>query len=232
MLAAQFWGNGDLRSIRKVLGLSILLALTGALFFVVPALVSPQSVMRIFTTSHDSVELGSKYLKIAVLTYPFLAMTNVYVAILRAVNKVIFPVISSCIAIVINICLNYVLIFGKLGMPAMGVSGAAVATLIARIIEIVLILGYVYGKRLPVACGLKDLFGWSRLFVSRFFGTSAPVIAMSSCGGVAPPCILWHTGAWGTRQWRPSPFGHRPIQDILVVLFPGPERGHCRYPGQ
>ena len=102
MLAAQFWGNGDLRSIRKVLGLSILLALTGALFFVVPALVSLQSVMRIFTTSHDSVELGSKYLKIAVLTYPFLAMTNVYVAILRAVNKVIFPVISSCIAIVIN----------------------------------------------------------------------------------------------------------------------------------
>ena len=70
VLAAQFWGNGDLRSIRKVLGLSILLALTGALFFVVPALVSPQSVMRIFTTSHDSVELGAKYLKIAVLTYP------------------------------------------------------------------------------------------------------------------------------------------------------------------
>lgn len=128
VLAAQFWGNGDLRSIRKVLGLSILLALTGALFFVVPALVSPQSVMRIFTTSHDSVELGSKYLKIAVLTYPFLAMTNVYVAILRAVNKVIFPVISSCIAIVINICLNYVLIFGKLGLPRLGGIGAGVAT--------------------------------------------------------------------------------------------------------
>ena len=63
-------------------------------------------------------------------------MTNVYVAILRAVNKVIFPVISSCIAIVINICLNYALIFGKLGMPAMEWVGRGVATLIARIIEI------------------------------------------------------------------------------------------------
>lgn len=112
ILAAQYWGNGDVKSIRKVLGLSILLAAAGALVFVLPGLIWPHQVMRIFTTSESSIELGIKYLRIAVLTYPFIAMTNVYVAMLRAVNKVVYPVVCSCIAIAINVVLNYVLIFG------------------------------------------------------------------------------------------------------------------------
>ena len=103
--------------------------------------------MRIFTTSEGSIELGAKYLRIAALCYPFIALTNVYVAMLRASNKVVFPVICSCIAIAINICLNYVLIFWEnFGAPTMGVAGAACATLIARCIEVTLVLCYVYGK--------------------------------------------------------------------------------------
>ena len=66
--------------------------------------------MRIFTTSEGSIELGAQYLRVAAIAYPFLAPTNVYVAMLRATNKVLFPLICSCIAIGINICLNYVLI--------------------------------------------------------------------------------------------------------------------------
>lgn len=115
ILAAQFWGSGDVKNIRKVLGLCVMLAMVGAMFFVVPALTAPRMVMRIFTTSEGSIELGAKYLRIAALSYPFIALTNVYVAMLRATNKVVFPVICSCIAIVVNICLNYVLIFGKFG---------------------------------------------------------------------------------------------------------------------
>lgn len=220
ILAAQFWGKGDIKNIRKVLGLSILLALAGALFFLVPALISPQSVMRIFTTSQDSVDLGARYLKIAVLTYPFLAMTNVYVAILRAVNKVLFPVISSCIAIVINIGLNYVLIFGKLGAPALGVSGAAVATLVARIIEIILILGYVYGKKLPVACRPGEMFGWGKAFVSQFAKTSAPVIANEFMWGLGTTMYSLAYGRMGDEAVAAITIATT-IQDILVVLFQG-----------
>ena len=132
ILAAQFWGSGDVKNIRKVLGLCVMLAMVGAMFFVVPALTAPRMVMRIFTTSEGSIELGAKYLRIAALSYPFIALTNVYVAMLRDTNKVVFPVICSCIAIVVNICLNYVLIFGKFGAPTMGVAGAACATLTAR----------------------------------------------------------------------------------------------------
>ena len=164
--------------------------------------------------------IRDRYLKTAVLTYPFLAMTNVYVAILRAVNKVIFPVISSCIAILINICLNYVLIFGKFGAPAMGVSGAAVATLIARTIEIVLILGYVYGKKLPVACGLRELFGWSGLFISQFFRTSAPVIANEFMWGLGTTMYSLAYGRMGDNAVAAVTIAMT-IQDIVFVLFQG-----------
>ena len=114
---------------------------------------------------------------------------------------------------------NYLQIY-SLGMPAMGVSGAAVATLIARIIEIVLILGYVYGKRLPVACGLQDLFGWSRLFVSRFFGTSAPVIANEFMWGLGTTMYSLAYGRMGDEAVAAITIATT-IQDILVVLFQG-----------
>lgn len=130
--------------------------------------------MRIFTTSESSIALGAQYLRIAAIAYPFLALTNVYVAMLRATNIVMFPLICSCIAIGLNICLNYVLIFGKLGAPAMGVAGAACATLIARCIELILVLGYVYGKKLALACGPRGMFGWSKSFVFRFDGDLCP----------------------------------------------------------
>lgn len=220
VLAAQFWGNSDVKNIRKVLGLSILLALGGALFFVVPSLVRPQMVMRIFTTSEASISLGAGYLRIAVLTYPFIALTNVYVAMLRAVNRVVFPVVTSCIAIIVNICLNYVLIFGKFGAPALGVAGAALATLTARILEICLVLAYVYGKRLSLACGFSGLFGWSGPFIRKFFDTSAPVIANEFMWGLGTTMYSLAYGRMGDNAVAAITIATT-IQDIVVVLFQG-----------
>ena len=220
ILAAQFWGSGDVKNIRKVLGLSILLAMTGALFFVIPNLTNPRMVMRIFTTSEGSIELGAQYLRVAAIAYPFLALTNVYVAMLRATNKVLFPLICSCIAIGINICLNYVLIFGKFGAPAMGVAGAACATLVARCIELTLILGYVYGKRLSLACGLKGMFGWSKAFIFRFIETSAPVIANEFMWGLGTTMYSLAYGRMSDDAVAAITIATT-IQDIAVVLFQG-----------
>ena len=176
--------------------------------------------MRIFTTSESSIELGIKYLRIAVLTYPFIAMTNVYVAMLRAVNKVVYPVVCSCIAIAINVVLNYVLIFGKFGAPQMGVAGAACATLIARCIEVSLVLLYVYGKKLPLSCGFKGLFGWSRDFILRFADTSAPVIANEFMWGLGTTLYSLAYGRMGDDAVAAITIATT-IQDIFVVLFQG-----------
>ncbi len=103
ILAAQYWGNGDVKNIRKVLGLALMIALSASLLFLIPARVNPQMMMRIFTTSEASVQMGASYLAVAALTYPFYAVTTTYVAMLRAVNRVKAPVIISCFTIFINI---------------------------------------------------------------------------------------------------------------------------------
>ena len=194
--------------------------MTGALFFVIPNLTNPRMVMRIFTTSEGSIELGAQYLRVAAIAYPFLALTNVYVAMLRATNKVLFPLICSCIAIGINICLNYVLIFGKFGAPAMGVAGAACATLVARCIELTLILSYVYGKRLSLACGPKGMFGWSKVFIFRFIETSAPVIANEFMWGLGTTMYSLAYGRMSDDAVAAITIATT-IQDIAVVLFQG-----------
>ncbi len=92
VLAAQYWGNQDLKNIRKVLGLGLLISLAGALLFLVPAVFAPGPMMRIFTTSPGTIEMGAAYLAVAAFSYPCSAVTNTYVAMLRAVNRVKEPV--------------------------------------------------------------------------------------------------------------------------------------------
>lgn len=220
ILAAQYWGSRDVKSIRKVLGLSMVIAMAGAALFVIPAIARPQMVMRIFTTSQDSIDLGARYLRVAAVTYPFIALTNVFVAMLRAVGKVKVPVLTSCIAIVINIILNYTLIFGNFGAPQLGVVGAALATLIARVVEICLVAGYVYLSRSPIAGSLKDLFGWSGVFVRRFLDTAAPVIANEFMWGLGTTLYSLAYGRMGDEAVAAITIATT-IQDIVVVLFQG-----------
>ena len=177
ILAAQFWGNNDVKNIRKVLGLALLLAIGAALAFFIPAVACPKHVMRIFTTGGDTIRIGASYLSLVALSYPFIAVSNTYVAMQRAVGKVKAPVVISSCTILINIFFNYMFIFGKFGAPAMGVVGAALATLIARIVEMTALLLVVYLKKSPIACRPRELFGYSASFVKKFFATASPVIA-------------------------------------------------------
>lgn len=220
ILAAQYWGSRDVKHIRKVLGLSMVIAMAGAALFVVPAIARPQMVMRIFTTSQDSIALGARYLSVAAVTYPFIALTNVYVAMLRAVGQVKVPVFTSCIAIALNIILNYTLIFGHFGAPQLGVAGAALATLIARVLEICLVAGYVYLSKSPIAGTLRELFGWPGAFIRRFTNTAAPVIANEFMWGLGTTLYSLAYGRMGDEAVAAITIATT-IQDIVVVLFQG-----------
>lgn len=220
VLAAQYWGNHDVKNIRKVLGIGLMIALTGAVLFLIPARCNPKMVMQIFTTSESSIEMGAAYLAVAALSYPCTAITNTYVAMMRSVNRVKEPVIISCIAIVTNITFNYIFIFGHFGAPAMGVVGAALATLIARILEMSLILTVVYAGKTPLACHVRELFGYSKEFLVQFFKTAAPVICNEFIWGLGTTIYSMAYGRMGDDAVAAITIATT-IQDLAVVLFQG-----------
>lgn len=220
VLAAQYWGNGDVKNIRKVLGLAMTLALLGALAFLIPAVAAPEKVMRIFTTSQSSIEIGAQYLTIAALSYPFTAVTNTLVAMQRAVNRVKAPVAVTCMAIVINIVLNYTLIFGHFGAPALGARGAAMATLTARMAEASVMLLVVYAGKSPIAGRIREMFGYTREFLAQFVRTTAPVIANEFTWGLGTTLYSLAYGRMGDNAVAAITIATT-IQDIVVVLFQG-----------
>lgn len=220
VLAAQFWGNQDLKNIRKVLGLTLLLAVGAAFLFLVPAVCFPNDTMRIFTTGAETIRIGASYLMLVALSYPFTAVSNTYVAMMRAVGQVTEPVIISCCTILINIFFNYTLIFGHFGAPAMGVEGAAIATLIARVAETAALLGVVTLRNSPLACRISELFGYSRLFLQKFFVTTAPVIANEFVWGLGVTMYSLVYGRMGDQAMAAITVATT-IEDIMSVLFQG-----------
>ncbi len=176
ILAAQYWGVKDVKNIRRVLGICLTLGVSGALLFAMSAILIPESVMRIFTNQEGAIGEGAAYLRIIGWCYIPSAITFAYVFILRSTGKVKLPMVISIIAIATNTFLNWVLIYGNLGMPALGVRGAAIATVISRSLEFLLMIGIIYATREVAAASIKELFDFDFIFVKKYMVTVVPVI--------------------------------------------------------
>lgn len=135
MLVAQYWGKGDTRTIEKIMGIATALSALVSAAFAVLACFFPQIVMLFFTNDPELIEAGSSYLRIIGVSYLFMSISQVYLNTMRAIERVAFSTVVSGAALVINIGLNAVFIFGLFGAPKMGIVGVALATLIARVVE-------------------------------------------------------------------------------------------------
>lgn len=220
VLASQYMGNNDIKNIRKVLGLGLLLSLTGGIIFATTAFIMPDRLMRIFTNSQDAITIGAAYLGVVCISYPFTAATDIYVAIMRAVGEVKVPVISSIFAILVNIILNYILIFGKFAFPALGVVGAAIATVVARIFEFLLTVVLIKLKKSPLICSLKNLNPFSKDLINQFFVTAFPVIINESLWGLGTTLYSVVYGRMGDAAIAAITISTA-LQDLLVVSFQG-----------
>jgi putative MATE family efflux protein len=176
IFTAQFWGRHDLAGIRQVMGISLMLGVGGALAFTVVAVLKPEAVLGIYTQDPAVVAVGSRYLRIVGLSYVVTAITYAYSAVLRSTGHAKLPAVVSVITLSLKTGLSYLLIFGHLGLPAMGVVGAGLATCIARYLECGALLTLVYARRTPAAARPRELLGADRIFVRLFLITTAPVI--------------------------------------------------------
>lgn len=177
---AQFWGNRDIKNIKRVLGLSLITGVTASAIFTVLGLIFPRQILKLFSNDADVIKMGSDYLRIIVFSYVLSAVSFSYSFALRSIRQVKTPMYVSAVALVINTFLNYSLIYGMFGLPRLGIRGSAIGTLIARTVEMTLLLFIVYKNKLPIAASFKELFDLPREFVKRFYKITSPVILNES----------------------------------------------------
>ena len=128
--------------------------------------------MRIFTNDPSLIREGARYLRILCLSYPFFALANTTVVLLRWVEIVKIGLAISCISLGCNFVFNWIFIFGKLGVPALGIRGAAVATVIARCCEFAIAAFYLLKKEQRVCFRIRDFFTRDREMAGNFFQNS------------------------------------------------------------
>lgn len=176
---AQFWGKKDTENIGRVLGISLTLVLFLGIIFTLAALIVPEFIMKIFSNDAEVIRLGADYLRIVSLSYIISGISFAYAIASRSIGQAKMPMIASMVSFVTNALFNYLLIFGKFGFPQLGIKGAAYGTLIARAVEISIILYSIYSKKKhpnPLAQNIKNMTDWSGDFIKKYFKTAYPVI--------------------------------------------------------
>ena len=142
IIGSQYWGRQNIRSLRKVGGCGLKLAAGGGLLIWALCLFFHSQLMAIFTTDASIASEGMAYMAIIKYTFILFLITQAILATLRCAETVRIAFIVSCVSLVVNVGINYCLIFGKFGLPEMGIRGAAIGTLIARIVELIIVLVY------------------------------------------------------------------------------------------
>lgn len=199
VLAAQYWGKGDKEKVEKILGVVLQASMTMALIFGLAALLFPGYLMRIYTNDEALISLGIPYLRVVSVSYLFMSISQMYLCIMKNTNRPLKSTIYGSTAVVVNIFLNAILIFGLFSMPALGIVGAAIATTIARACELTLVL-FEHLKKDIVKIRLKNIVFADKLLRKDYFHYTIPSIlnqVVWGCGFSMFSVIMGHLGSDG-----------------------------------
>lgn len=184
VLCAQYWGKREMAPIRAVLAhvtrLGCLLGLLSGLL----VLFFPETVMSLYTERPEVIAAGADYLRILGFAYCTFGISSTMICSLRGVELVRISVVVGALSFCTNVFLNWVLIFGNLGAPAMGIRGAALATLCARLLEFVIVVVYVFVIDNRVNFRVRDLFSFHRVLGLDLLRTGTPVVLNELCWSV------------------------------------------------
>lgn len=196
---SQYYGAGSRDGVRKMLGITLLSSLILAVASLLLAFAFAPKIISLFSRSEEVILFGTKYLRIACFSYLFCAFSMVFSYNSRAVQDLNGVTIINFLALCINAVLNYILIFGKMGLPELGVSGAAIATLIARILEAIALWIFVQTKDEHWLRGsIKQYFSFKKSLFKNVMKISLPVMVTESVWSSSMALIFAAYGMLGT----------------------------------
>ena len=185
VLASQYWGQGRTDPIKKIINIGVKSGLLiGLIFFAVSSL-APHQVLALFTDDAAVIEEGVRYLRVIRWTYLIFSVSNSLMYSLQSVETAMIGTVMSVSTICINVCLNYCFIYGKFGAPELGIVGAAVATLISRVVELIIILAYVLLIDKKLKMNWVQLLRFDFSYLGSYIRTSAPIVVSGMLWGVA-----------------------------------------------
>lgn len=197
VLGSQYWGKNKLEPIPHIIGVALRFGVAISAFLFVLVRLFPTQILGLLTNDAAVIAEGTKYLQIICFTYIIFAVTNMLTASLRSIAVVKIGYIISASTLCINICLNYCLIFGNFGFPRMGIAGAAIATLIARCIELLIVILFLKFREHKLNLTLKKLIFVDTSYVRDYMKVSLPVLLNQVQWGLAQMVqtgILGHLG--------------------------------------
>ncbi len=198
VLTAQYWGKRDTATIEKILGMGLSGGIVIAAAFTVLALLMPEQLVGIFTSDREVIFEGAKYLRIVGLSYVFMAVTQVYLNIMRSIERVVVATVVYFVSLLVNIVINAVLIFGLFGAPRLEIAGAAIGTLCARVTETAMVLLYARYQNKIVKIRMRNLLHIDPLLLSDYIRYAMPVVInelMWGLGTSANTAIIGHLGS-------------------------------------
>ncbi len=229
---SQFFGEKNKRGILHTYSVALSSGLFFAFLFLLAGLFIPETILRVFNRTPEVVAQGTAYLKIAVFSYPAIMLNMLLNMLLRSTRRVRLPMFVSLFTTVLNIFLDYSLIFGAFGLPALGLRGAAIATVISAWSGPVLLLLFmaILGDD-TVFAPMKVLFGFDFSFVKRFFHRATPVIlneTLWGLGTVAYNAIFSNMGY----EYAAAVSILRTFENIAFAFMAGLTNAACVFIGQ
>lgn len=195
VFSSQYWGKGDIYSMKRIITIMLRLAAVISVIASALAICIPETVMSWYSNDPEVISAGASYLRIIGWAYPFYSVTNAMACVLRSAHVVKISIVIYLSSLIVNVSLNWVLIFGNLGAPELGIRGAAIATACARVVEFIILLVYLAFFEKKVHYTAKDFFVPVKEYLRPFIKTGAPVVlneAIWSIGTSVLSMIIGH----------------------------------------
>lgn len=177
ILASQYWGKGDTDTVQRISGIAIVCGIIVGIALTITAFLVPDKMVGLFTADPEIIAAGVSYLSIIRYTYLIFIVTNLLLSTLRSVQVVQIAFVLSCIELFINAGINYCLIYGRFGFPEMGIHGAAIGTLTANIVGLIVLLIYCEKSRhVPMRLRISKMFRPDRGLFGRYLKVAVPCV--------------------------------------------------------